>query len=222
MTTRKQIALDSKDETKLDANISSGSKSSSLTDRRAKAARANRASKGDYEVGYCRPPKKTQFQPGQSGNPRGRPAGRQNFATIFARVMGERIIVSEDGKSRTLSKAEAMVQKHFRQAIEGDTRSANFLIGLGIKTGIVAESDHENPHSDPDVETANKPGNVLFKNVDESLLSPKDLIDLSRLAQVVDLGGDITALSTADFERLKEISNKARGKDITPMSAGPL
>lgn len=213
--TRKQIAL--KDEAKLDGNTSTGRKKSSLTDRRAKADRAERALKGDYEVGYGRPPKKTQFKPGQSGNPRGRPAGRQNFRTIFARVMGERIVVSDDDQSRTVSKAEAMLQKHFHQAIEGDTRSANFLIGLGIKTGIVAESDNEN-HSNHDV--ASKPGNVLFENVDEGLLSQKDLIDLSRLAEVVDLGGDITALSTVDFERLKEILNKARGKDITSMSIG--
>jgi hypothetical protein len=218
--TRKQIALKGKDEAKLDGNTSTGCKTNSPTDRRAKAGRAERALKGDYEVGYSRPPKKTQFQPGQSGNPRGRPPGRQNFKTIFARVMSERILVSDDDQSGTVSKAEAMVQKHFSQAIEGDTRSANFLIGLGIKTGIVAESDNDNPHSDHDV--ANKPGNVLFENVDESLLSQKDLIELSRLAQVVDLGGDITALSTVDFERLKEILNKARGKDITPMRAGTL
>ena len=32
----------------------------------------------------------------------------------------------------------------------------------------------------------------------------------------IDLGGDITALSTGDFERLKHIVNKGRGKDMTP------
>ena len=28
---------------------------------------------GDYEVGYGKPPKKSRFKPGTSGNPRGRP-----------------------------------------------------------------------------------------------------------------------------------------------------
>jgi len=32
--------------------------------------------KGDYPVGYGRPPKSNQFQPGQSGNLGGRPRGR--------------------------------------------------------------------------------------------------------------------------------------------------
>ena len=29
----------------------------------------------DYDVGYARPPKATQFAPGKSGNPKGRPKG---------------------------------------------------------------------------------------------------------------------------------------------------
>ena len=33
-----------------------------------------------YRVGYCRPPKARQWQPGQSGNPRGRPRGAKNRA----------------------------------------------------------------------------------------------------------------------------------------------
>jgi Family of unknown function (DUF5681) len=220
--TRKQLALKSKDDDKSDSNISVSHETASLTDRRTKARRDNRALCGNYEVGYCRPPKKTQFKPGQSGNPRGRPAGRQNFKTIFTRVMSERITVTEEDKSRTLSKAEAMVQKHFWQAIEGDTRSANFLIALGTKTGVVAEIDDDNIHSDQYDGTVDKPGNILFKNIDESLLSPKDLIDLSRASQILDLGGDFTALSTADFERTKEIVNKGRGKDITPNNVGTL
>ena len=35
------------------------------------------AKKKDYEVGYGRPPKKSQFRKGQSGNPSGRPKKRR-------------------------------------------------------------------------------------------------------------------------------------------------
>jgi hypothetical protein len=32
----------------------------------------------NYEVGYGRPPKGSQFTPGRSGNPKGRPKGARN------------------------------------------------------------------------------------------------------------------------------------------------
>ena len=50
----------------------------------------------------------------------------------------------------------------------------------------------------------------------EDLLSKDEQIELSHLAEVIDIAdGDITALSTADFERVKHIVNKGRGKGIT-------
>jgi hypothetical protein len=56
----------------------------------------------------------------------------------------------------------------------------------------------------------------LFENIDPVLLSRTELIELSRLGAIIDLGGDITALSTSDFERLKDLVNKGRGSDATP------
>ena len=42
-----------------------------------------KAPTGDYAVGYARPPKPTQFQPGQSGNSAGRPRGRQSLDELL-------------------------------------------------------------------------------------------------------------------------------------------
>jgi hypothetical protein len=55
----------------------------------------------------------------------------------------------------------------------------------------------------------------LFENLDVERLSREELTELSRLAEVIDLGGDFTALSSDDFERAKYIVNKGRGKDVT-------
>jgi hypothetical protein len=60
-----------------------------------------------------------------------------------------------------------------------------------------------------------RPGDSLFENLDLKLLSRDDQVELSRLAEVIELGGDFTALSTDDFERVKNLVNKGRGKDVT-------
>jgi hypothetical protein len=54
----------------------------------------------DGMVGYRRPPKEHQFKPGRSGNPRGRPKGSKNEATIWRDVLSKRIPIREGGKTR--------------------------------------------------------------------------------------------------------------------------
>jgi hypothetical protein len=66
-----------------------------------------------------------------------------------------------------------------------------------------------------------RPSDGLFEHLDPSLLSREEQIDLSRLAELIDVGGDFTALSTGDFERVKHLVNKGRGADVTSRSALP-
>ena len=56
-----------------------------------------------------------------------------------------------------------------------------------------------------------------MKNLDLERLSREEKIELSRLAEVIDLGGDFTALCSDDFKRVKRIVTKGRGKDVTPV-----
>ena len=99
----------------------------------------------DYEVGYRKPPKSTQFQPGQSGNPKGRPRGIKNLNTDLEEELNERLLVNEGGNPREITKQRAILKSMFAKAIKGDTRAASVLINLilGLEQARIADSSGE-------------------------------------------------------------------------------
>jgi len=84
----------------------------------------------DYKVGYRKPPKDTRFQPGQSGNPKGRPKGTKNLKIDLVEELGERILVREGDQARPVSKQRAMMKALVVRALKGDTRAASLLISM--------------------------------------------------------------------------------------------
>lgn len=84
----------------------------------------------NYEVGYGKPPKRTQFKAGQSGNPKGRPKGKKNLRTELLEELGEVIALREQGKTKKISKLRGILKSHVAKAIKGDARSANIIFGL--------------------------------------------------------------------------------------------
>jgi hypothetical protein len=86
--------------------------------------------KGDFQIGYGKPPKHTRFKPGQSGNPRGRPNGTRNLRTDLAEELAERIAISEGGRRQAVSKQRGMLKQLMAKALKGDVRAANTVIGL--------------------------------------------------------------------------------------------
>lgn len=85
---------------------------------------------GDYEVGYSKPPAEHSFQGGRSGNPRGRPRGSKNFATLMERALNEQVTINEGGSRRRISKREAMVKQLANKAASGDLKSIQLLVAL--------------------------------------------------------------------------------------------
>ncbi len=174
------------------------------------------APESDYQVGYKRPPLHTRFKPGQSGNPNGRPAGRPNHKTTIERVMNEKVSVREGEKTRHMTKFEAMLQAQTVKGMKGDARSTGVVINMMTRTGLLGDQEDGNGMQSVQREASvNKVADALFENIDPELLSNDDMIELSRLAEIIDLGGCVTALSPDEFERLKQIVNKGRSKDVT-------
>jgi hypothetical protein len=84
--------------------------------------------KPEYAVGFGKPPRHTRFCKGQSGNPKGRPRGAKNLATMMEKVLKEPVVISENGKRRIISKREALIKQLVNKAIAGDPRSIKLLL----------------------------------------------------------------------------------------------
>jgi len=84
-------------------------------------------SDSSYETGYGRPPRSRQFTKGRSGNPKGRPKGSKNFATIFRDVGHQKIKVTNNGITREITKFEASAMQLMNKATTGDMRALNTL-----------------------------------------------------------------------------------------------
>ena len=83
-----------------------------------------------YDVGYAKPPVRTQFKKGQSGNPAGRARGKANFATVLERALSAGVVVTEGGRRTTKSKLEVAVTQAVNKAANGDLKALNILIKL--------------------------------------------------------------------------------------------
>jgi hypothetical protein len=84
----------------------------------------------DYEVGYGKPPRHTRFEPGRSGNPRGRPPGAKNMKTLLSKALNELVIVTEDGGRRKVSKREAIVTQLVNRSAKADYKAIQILLGM--------------------------------------------------------------------------------------------
>jgi hypothetical protein len=93
-----------------------------------------------YKVGYCRPPKHTQFKKGQSGNPGGRPNWTLNVATVLENTLRQTVEVVDEktNQKRTITKLEAAIQRLVDNAVEGDNYAFRVL---SVLTQILHEPE---------------------------------------------------------------------------------
>ena len=84
--------------------------------------------KGSYEVGYGKPPRSTQFKPGRSGNLAGRPPGAKNFAAALDEELKSRVLVTENGRRKRISKREVIAKHLVNKAAGGDLKAIPLLL----------------------------------------------------------------------------------------------
>ena len=93
-----------------------------MDDRKTKRDRRSRlgANTTDYEVGYGKPPRHSQFKPGQSGNPRGRLKGSKSTGNQLPEPKDERmktIIMEEAYREISVRDGDHVIEMPVIQAI---------------------------------------------------------------------------------------------------------
>ena len=95
----------------------------------------------DYDVGFGKPPKDTQFRKGRSGNPKGRPKGTKNLKTDLMEELQELISIREGNTRKTISKQRALVKSLIAKAVHGDPRAANAVLQMLHRLAFADEAN---------------------------------------------------------------------------------
>src|ERR1700732_5114603 len=84
----------------------------------------------DCKVGYGNPPEHTRFKKGRSGNPHGRPRGAKNLATLVGEALDQKVIVTEHGQRRKITKREAIITQLVNRSASADLKATQILLGM--------------------------------------------------------------------------------------------
>ena len=98
--------------------------------------RKRREAKGEYEVGYGKPPEATRFKPGQSGNPRGRPKKELDIRALLQALTQQEVSVTLNGRKVKISSLEAMLHNNYNKALKADPRAFDRFLKLLERHGI--------------------------------------------------------------------------------------
>ena len=115
--------------------------------------RAKRQPTGDYETGYCRPPKHGQCQKGApSKNPRGRPRRAKGPHAIIEKISRTLLPINHNGKVIKVTRFEAVIRALYGKAFQGDRKAQATLLRLRLN---YARKRPGNPEDDDVVEEFN-------------------------------------------------------------------
>lgn len=95
----------------------------------------------DYKVGYKKPPKHTQFKPGESGNYAGRPRKDRTAKGALRAALNKKVTVTENGVRTSYTKFELIYASMVNSAVKGDMRAAKEVLSSMRAMGLDQEQD---------------------------------------------------------------------------------
>ncbi|OYX49997.1 MAG: hypothetical protein B7Y90_05725 [Alphaproteobacteria bacterium 32-64-14] len=119
----------------------------------ASAADANNTTVPHEPSGYGNPPKQHRFKKGQSGNPSGKRksstkrSGFNSLPNAVERELDRKIVVTESGRRRRVTKRDLVAKNLTNSAVKGDLRASRLVATL---TG--GKGDNVAPAVDPEAE----------------------------------------------------------------------
>jgi Family of unknown function (DUF5681) len=114
-----------------------------------------------------KPPISTRFQPGQSGNPKGRPKGAKSPAAMAHSALERKIRVTDGGSARNMSVREVAMRRLAEKAISGDSKCLDFLLSLEASLDR-PRADQPTDSLDPDQDRE------IIQNYFNRQLAPKE------------------------------------------------
>jgi hypothetical protein len=84
----------------------------------------------EYDIGYGKPPKASQFPKGQSGNSRGRPKQVPGIATVFRKISKQKVRTNGKNGPQCMTKLEASVTQLVNKAATGDLKAMKVLMQM--------------------------------------------------------------------------------------------
>ncbi len=116
---------------------------------------SQKTKKGNYEVGFAKPPAHSRFKPGQSGNPNGRPKEQPSLASALEKELQKPVVIIEHGRRKRLTKLDATARQLANKAAAGDLRAISLMTDLNRgeapseretnKTAVYAEGNQDEP-----------------------------------------------------------------------------